>query len=114
MPEIDAVETAWRIVFNEDPPQMPDPNRPENLPYIAAKMRERRESLERLMSGTGRVLFEQWRDRIKKGLLALLVAPNESCHCSSCIELRELRIIFKLWLEAQRVIDEKGRSDKNT
>jgi hypothetical protein len=108
--KIDWSLLAWKIVFNEEPEQIPDPNRPENLPYILAKKRERIESLERFISGTGRVLFEQWRVKIKKGLLALLVSPDDgACHCSSCILLRQLRMIFELLLEAQRVLEDKPK-----
>lgn len=108
MAEIDSTSIAWKIVFGEDYEQMPDPNRPENIPLILAKKRERAESIERLMTGTGRVLFEQWRGKIKRGLLALLVAPDDgTCHCSACILLRQLKMIFELWLEAQRVLEDK-------
>ncbi len=108
MAELDSTSIAWKILFSEDFEQIPDPNRPENIPYIAAKKRERAESLERLLTGTGRVLFEQWRGKLKRELLALLVAPDDgSCHCSACMILRKLRMIFELWLEAQRVLEEK-------
>jgi hypothetical protein len=108
MAEIDATSIAWKILYNEDFEQIPDPNRPENIPLIAAKKRERAESLERLITGTGRVLFEQWRGKIKRELLSLLVAPDDgACHCSHCMTLRKLRMIFELWLEAQRVLEEK-------
>ena len=112
MPELDNTSIAWKILFNEDFERIPDPNDPANIPRLTAQMRERRESLERLMTGQGRVLFEQWRDRLKRGLLSLLVAPpstplDTSCHCSSCQQLREMRIIFALWLEAQRILEGK-------
>uniref|UniRef100_A0A6H1Z6M4 Uncharacterized protein n=1 Tax=viral metagenome TaxID=1070528 RepID=A0A6H1Z6M4_9ZZZZ len=108
MAENDYTATAWKIIFNETIEEIPDPNRPENLPHILAKRRERAESLERFLSGTGRVLFGQWREKIKKGLLALLVSrATDSCHCPSCIMLRELRMIFELLFEAQRVLEDK-------
>ena len=110
MPELDATSIAWKILYNEEYENIPDPNKPENIPYIAARKRERAESLERLISGPGRVLFEQWRGKLKRELLALLVAPDDlACHCSSCMSLRKLRIIFELWLEAQRVLEEKPK-----
>jgi hypothetical protein len=112
MAEIDATSIAWKIIFNEDFEKIPDPNRPENIPLIAARKRERAESLERLISGTGRVLFEQWRGKLKSGLLSLLVSPDENaCHCSSCMQLRKLRMIFELWLEAQRVLEENVKHE---
>lgn len=112
MAEIDATSIAWKILFNEDYTKIPDPNRPENLPYFTAQQRERKESLERLMSGTGRVLFEQWRVKLKTGLLSLLVDPERNiCHCSPCITLRKLNMIFELWVEAQRVLEEKPKDE---
>jgi hypothetical protein len=108
--ENDFTAIAWKIIFNEMLEEIPDPNRPENLPYILAKKRERAESLERFITGTGRVLFGQWRDKIKKGLLALLVSRStDSCHCPSCLMLRELRMIFELLFEAQRVLEDKPK-----
>ncbi len=110
MAEPDLTSIAWRILYGEDYEQIPDPNRPENIPLITAKKRERSESLERLITGTGRVLFEQWRGKLKRELLALLVAPDDgSCHCSACMILRKLRMIFELWMEAQRVLEEKPK-----
>lgn len=110
MPEQDMTKIAWYILYGEEFEQIPDPNRPENLPYISARKRERAESLERLLTGPGRVLFEQWRGKLKRELLALLVAPDDgSCHCSACMILRKLRMIFELWMEAQRVLEEKPK-----
>jgi hypothetical protein len=106
--ELDATSIAWKIIFGEDYERIPDPNKPENIPYFTAQKRERQESLERLISGPGRVLFEQWRDKLKSGLLSVLVSPDDNtCHCSACMQLRRLRMIFELWLEAQRVLEEK-------
>lgn len=105
----DALQIAWGILFNEEREKTPDPNRPENIPYFTARKRERQESLERLMSGTGRVLFEQWRGQLREGLLSLLTAKDiGSCHCSTCTALFRLQIIFGLWLEAQRVLEDKN------
>lgn len=110
MAELDATSIAWKILFDEEYEKVPDPNRPENLPLISAKKRERAESLERLITGTGRVLFEQWRGKLKRGLLALLVTPDDgACHCPACVSLRKLRMIFELWMEAQRVLEEKPK-----
>ncbi|MDD3984246.1 MAG: hypothetical protein PHU54_09995 [Candidatus Omnitrophica bacterium] len=107
MPEIDSTQIAWGILFDEKYEDIPDPNKPENIPYFTARKRERAESLERLINGPGRVLFEQWRGKLKRGLLALLVAPDDpACHCSSCMMLRKMRIIFELWIEAQRVLED--------
>jgi hypothetical protein len=111
MAELDATSIAWKILFNEDSPDViPDPNKPENIPRLNSIKWERKEALERFVSGPGRVLFEQWRGKLKRELLALLVAPDDNtCHCSSCMTLRSLRIIFGLWLEAQRILEEKPR-----
>jgi len=108
MAEPDALSIAWNVLFNDDREKTPDPNKPENLPYITARKRERKESLEKLMSGPGRVLFEQWREQLRGGMVSLLSSKDiGSCHCSVCNELFRLKIIFGLWLEAQRILEEK-------
>lgn len=105
--EQDALQIAWGILFNEEREKTPDPNRPENLPYITARKRERKESLEKLMSGAGRVLFEQWREQLRSGLVSLLSSEGlDSCHCSTCKALFKLKVIFGLWLEAQRALND--------
>jgi hypothetical protein len=110
MAEVDNTSMAWEILFNEKYENIPDPNKPENIPFFAARKRERAESLDRLLSGAGKVLFEQWRGKLKRGTLSLLVAPDDNtCHCSNCMELRKLRMIFELWMEAQRVLEDKPK-----
>lgn len=106
MAEQDFAKIGWNILFNEDPPEIPDPNNPANIPRFTAEKRARQESLERFMTGPGRVLFEQWRVALQAGLLSLLETQDESCHCSACIKLMRLKVIFKLWIEAQRVLED--------
>jgi hypothetical protein len=101
----DNTAIAWKILFGEDFQTILDPNEPSNLPRIKADNLARLESLERFMNGQGRVLFEQWRVALRVGLLSLLETPDEACHCSSCVKLMRLRMIYKLWFEAQQILE---------
>ena len=100
---------AWKILYNEEYESIPDPNKEENVPYMKAKKKERSEAFRRLMEGPGKVLFAEWKKKIKQVNTALLFIPaTQLCTCHACMLIRGIRGILELWLEAeQSLLDDK-------
>ena len=97
-----AVETAWKILYGIEKDEIPDPNRPENIPYLKAKKLERIQAFEYLKNGPARVIFESWADKIMRLNLGLLFTPKDKlCLCPACQALREIRATLDVWIEAE-------------
>ena len=97
-----AVETAWKVLYGIDREEIPDPNLPENIPYLKAKKNERIQAFENLKHGPARVLFESWVDKIMRLNLGLLFTPKDKlCLCPACQALREIRATLDVWIEAE-------------
>lgn len=102
-----AVETAWKILYGIERDEIPDPNKPENIPYINAKKQERIQSFENLKNGPGKILFEAWADKIMRLNLGLLFTPKEKlCLCPACQVIRDIRATLEVWVEAETTLKE--------
>ena len=99
-------ELGWQILFNEEYESIPDPNLPENTAYINAKKEESRQDLLRFVNGSGKPLYDRWRDKVKKNTLALIASPIKDCNCMSCLQIRQIQYLFQLLLEAEEVLSE--------
>ena len=103
--EESAVALAWYILYGEEYETIPDPNKPENVPYLKAKKKQRAQAFKNLMQGRGKVLFDQWKDKIRSTNLALLFIPQENlCTCPACQLIREVRGILEIWIEAEQAL----------
>lgn len=103
---------AWKILYNEDREEIPDPNKPENLPYLKAKKRQKAEALTGLMSGPGKILFENWHEKIKRLNLGMLFTPrSQLCNCSACEAIREIKAILEFWLDAEQILAENKKKE---
>ncbi len=88
----------------------PDPNKPENVAYINAKRKERKEAFRRLIDGSGKVLFEEWKKKIRNNNLAMLFIPaDQLCNCTACTLIRDVQGMFKLWMEAETILTEEEK-----
>ena len=97
-----AVETAWKILYGLEKDEIPNPNLPENIPYLKAKKQERIQAFEYLKNGPAGILFESWADKIMRLNLGLLFTPKEKlCLCPACQALREIRATLDVWIEAE-------------
>ena len=97
-----AVETAWKILYGVERDEIPDPNKPENVPYLAAKKIERIQAFEYLKNGPAKILFEAWIDKIMRLNLALIFTPKQKlCLCPACQVIREINAILEVWMEAE-------------
>ncbi len=104
------ISLAWKILFNEEYEETPDPNNIENQNYLKAKRKETEEGFRKLMSGHGKVIFESWRDKIKKQTLSMLyLDPKELCNCQACQLIRSMRGILDLWLEMEFILNQKNK-----
>ena len=103
--EKSAVALAWYILYGEEYETIPDPNKPENVPYLKAKKKQRANAFKALLQGQGKILFEEWKEKVKRINLALLFIPKENlCNCPSCQLIREVRNILELWIEAEQAL----------
>jgi len=96
----------WKLLYNEDLEEIPDPNRPENTAHLNALKKADKEQLERFFNGYGKVLVDRWSKKIKRNLMAV-VSNNEveKCNCTNCMLIREVRSLIALLFEAQEVLD---------
>ena len=108
------VNLAWKILYKEDREDIPDPNKPENVPYLKAKKRQKIEALEALVSSPkGKVLFETWHERIKRLNLGILFTPrSQLCNCSACEAIRDIKAILEIWAEAEQLLSEIQKKEK--
>ena len=107
----DLISLARKKLYNEDRESIPDPSRPENVPYHKAKKKKKAEDLQRLLDGSGKVLFEIWDERLKMENLRLLFMPEEQmCTCPACNAIRQIRAILGLWHDMERVFLEHKQS----
>jgi hypothetical protein len=101
-------DIAWFVLFDEEYENIPDPNKPENIPYMKAKQKERAENLRRFYAGQGKVLFDSLKMQLKTRMMALLYAePEKQCLCPVCALLREARSRLDLLVEAESILSEK-------
>ena len=102
---------AWKILYKEDREPIPDPNRPENVPYHKAKRKKKAEDLQRLLDGPGKALFERWYEKLKVENLRLLFTPeSQLCTCPTCNAIRQIRSILELWLDVEQTLLEHKQS----
>ena len=100
---------AWEVLFGEKYETVPDPNKPENVSYYNAKKRERNEKLRLFCTGQGKVIYDEWKKKIRAETLALLTIPKTSlCNCMTCLILREIRPRLELILEAEDILKREG------
>ena len=105
--DLSAVALAWKLVFNEEYEEIPDPNKPENTAYFNARQQERKDSIKRFLNGSGKVLYDRWNNDIKKETMSLLFMPKEKyCTCAACLILRDLRSKVEMVLEAEKILHE--------
>ena len=109
--ETQTLALAWELIYGEEYEVTPDPNKPENLHHLKAKKKQTVDGFKRLMRGPGKVLFEQWKERVRKTNLALLFLPKENlCGCPACDTIREVRGILELWIDAEQILmEDKGK-----
>ncbi len=98
---------VYKLLYNDVPKKIPNPNLPENVPRLNALRREQVEKTKRFWDGKGAVLFDRWQEKIKANMFELLVNPDDGCTCPSCNKLRELSNIVKLLSEAQLILDQE-------
>jgi len=108
-----AAALAWEILFGEKFESVPDPNKPENTAYINALRKQRADALGAFAIGGGKVLFDEWKKKIRSETLGLLVIPeNTLCGCPACMILREIQPRLKLILEVETILsDERNKTN---
>ena len=94
-------------MFGEEPEFIPDPNKPENTAFLNAKKKQQREQIRQFVNGHGKVLFERWKKQIQVSTMALFGMASSDCNCPLCWEVRKIKNIFELILEAESVLREQ-------
>ncbi len=99
---------AWELLYGDKYEPIPDPNQPENEPYARIMRKQRAESIGHFATGGGKVLFDEWKKKVRAGTLALVTISEEKlCGCPACMVLREIKPRFKLILEAETILSEQ-------
>jgi hypothetical protein len=97
---------VYKILFNDEPENLPNPNLPENVPRIKAMTKARDEKFRRFWKNEGAVLFERWQDKIRENVFDLLIT-EEDCNCKTCNKIKEIATIVKLLSEAQLILSKE-------
>jgi len=98
---------AWMILYGEDMEKTPNPNKPENIPYMKAVAKERREKLRHFVNGVGRPVIDVWKNQIREQNLILLSTPyDKMCGCPSCLLLRQIRPKLEMITELEMILSE--------
>lgn len=96
---------AWELLFGEKYESIPDPNKPENSAYINAIQQQRIDSIRHFAMGSGKVLYDEWKKKIRSEVLALLTVPKkELCNCTVCMILKEIRPRLEMIIEAEQLL----------
>lgn len=94
-------------MFGEDYEDIPDPNRPENVPHIKAVKQQKIDAFKRFAEGPGKVLFEQWQNDLRIGMFDLMTSDPSGCTCGMTYKLNNLQYLLKLICKAQAVLESK-------
>ena len=98
---------GWKILFGDEYELMPDPNLPENTAFLNALKKKRKEEFRNLREGAGKVLFEEWSNRIKIAMLVTMLAPEEElCNCSICQKIKSVQVLLTAMIEVEKVLQE--------
>jgi len=97
---------VYKLLFDDTPDVIPNPNLPENVPRLKAMQLSRDAKFKRFWEGAGAVLFERWQDKVRENVFGLLI-DEPDCNCKSCNKIREITTILKLLSEAQLIIDKE-------
>ena len=105
---LSATAIAWKVLYNEDFEEIPNPNLPENSARINVERKQRREAISRFVTGQGKPIFDEWRKQIKSKNLALISTPDKlMCLCPACNQIRDIRSRLEMILEAEMVLREQ-------
>jgi len=96
---------AWEILFGEKYESIPDPNKPENSAHINAIRQQRLDSIKHFAMGSGKVIYDEWKKKVRSETLALLTIPKtEFCNCVACMILKEIRPRLEMLIEAENIL----------
>lgn len=97
---------VYKILFNDDLEQLPDPNKPENVPRIKAMEGARTDKFKRFWEGVGEPLVDRWQEKIRANIFALLTEEPD-CNCKTCNKIREVAVVIKMLSEAQIILNKE-------
>ena len=104
---------AWEILFGDKYESVPDPNKPENSAYINAMQQQRKDSIKHFAIGGGKVIYDEWKKRIRSETLALLTIPkSELCNCTACMIIREIRPRLELIVESESILSAESNKQE--
>lgn len=96
---------TWEIMFGEKFDYMPDINQPENTAFLNAQQKAEKQRLKQFVEGPGKVLMDRWKKQIRISTMTLFGMASSDCNCPVCWEIRKIKNIFELILEAETVIN---------
>jgi len=106
----DLTSIVWELLYGEEFDRIPDPNKPENTAHLSAMAKAEREKMRVFVEGSGKVLFDRWKNQIRTQMAGLVSGRfEENCNCATCWEVRKIKNIFELVLEAQVLLTENRK-----
>lgn len=95
----------WKMLLNEDLEPRADPNNPMDAPRMVAEQKQKVESLKNFMQGVGKPIVDMWVSRLKEEMVELLTfADVDKCTCRVCSDIRKMRAMIDMIMDAQMAI----------
>lgn len=96
---------VYKILFDKEFKKTLDPNKPENIPRINAMLELEKQKTKQFWEGPGKVLFDQWQNKIRTETFDLITKPDFDCTCKTCLRIKELSMLIKLLADAELIIN---------
>lgn len=105
---------AWRILFGCDIEDIPNPNKPENIPHIKAMQKAYSDNIKLFMESTGKVLFDHIKNDIREGMFNIVLKKHAGCTCDLSRKVDAIRAMVELIARLETIANEqllKGKND---
>jgi hypothetical protein len=98
---------VWQLIYGEELEKTPNPNLPENIPFMKALARDRREKLKQFVSGVGKPVIDIWKKQLREQNIVLLAMPYDKlCACPACLLLRTIKPKLEMITELEMILSE--------
>ena len=98
---------VWELLFGTEVDLLRDPNKPANMAYINAMSRAEHDQMKAFVNGPGKVLINRWQEQIRTKMAQLMLSDVD-CNCKVSIEIRKIRAMFDLVMEAEQLLNKEN------
>jgi len=100
----------WKFLFGDKVKSIPDPNKPENMPHIAALKKAEVEKLKLFMEGSGKTLFDFFQSDVRERMFNLMIKDPSGCTCAISWELHDLQNTAKIMAKIISIVEEQKQN----